>query len=259
MGATSVLVTNQAQTFIWVGHGLKLHIPQGALPAGLKECRLFIKVGLSDQFALPQNTFLVSAVYFLDSEPRCTFSQPITVEIQHCVKTTYTSSLSFVHAKCFQTDLPYVFNTVKGGDFSSFSQYGCLQLDHCFSHWVMGVVCNGTENNSMLAETALLQYCASLYYLKKDLEREIHIVITRGQEAVSSEPLCSYCCSLLSHAIFIQVVQRRYTAKNATVGPALPVEFEAETISLQLPPIGIYKDGWKIILLQNQMVGCTAY
>ena len=40
---TSVLVTNQSQTFHWAGYELKLHIPKEALPTGLKECRLLIK------------------------------------------------------------------------------------------------------------------------------------------------------------------------------------------------------------------------
>ena len=252
---TSVLFTNEAQSFCWEGYGLRLHIPQGALPAGLEECRLVIGVCLSGQFAFPQNTSLVSAVYYLNSEPCCKFSKPVTVEIQHCVKSTHISRLSFVQAKCSQAHLPYEFKAVEEGVFSSFSRYSCMQLTHLFSQ-LLGVVYNGTLYNSMLVpEAAPLQICASLYYLKK--EREVHIVITRGREAVSSEPLCSYWCSLLSHIAFIQVVQREYTDKGATAGPDLPVEFEAETISLQLPPI--LKDGWKITPLQNQMVGCTLH
>ena len=114
---TSILITNQSQTFKWTGHGLKLHIPQGSLPVGLEECRLLMKVGLSGQFELPQNTSLVSAVYWLDSEPRREFSKHLTLEIQHCVKPTDTSKLSFVQAKCSQTDLPYEFKNVEGGTF----------------------------------------------------------------------------------------------------------------------------------------------
>jgi len=78
IGETSLPVTNQAQTFSWAGHGMKLHIPPNSLPAKLKQCKLHIKVGLSGQFALPENTSLVSAVYWLDSEPRCKFSKSIT-------------------------------------------------------------------------------------------------------------------------------------------------------------------------------------
>ena len=86
----SVLITNQAQTFHWAGYGLKLHVPQGALPADLEECRVLVKVGISGQFALPEYTSLVSAVYWLDSEPRCKFLLPLTLEIQHCAMSSHT-------------------------------------------------------------------------------------------------------------------------------------------------------------------------
>ena len=87
---TSVLVTNEAQTFNWKAYGLKLHIPPGSLPADLEECRLLIKVGISGQFELPENTSLVSAIYWVDNEPQCKFSQPLTMEIQHCMRETYS-------------------------------------------------------------------------------------------------------------------------------------------------------------------------
>ena len=181
---TSVLITNQAQTFNWRGYGLKLHIPQGALPAGLEECRLLIKVGLSGQFALPENTSLVSAVYWIDSEPRHKFTQLLTVEIQHCVKLAHTSKLSFVHAKCSQKYLPYEFEAKEGGVFSSESGYGCVQLTH-FSIWSLIY--------KMLVPGVL--YCARLYHLRKGVNRiDIHFVITKDLEThatVSSKSLSS--------------------------------------------------------------------
>ena len=172
---TSVLVTNKAQTFHWAGYGLKLHIPQDALPTGLEECRLLIKVGLSGQFTFPENTSFVSAVYWLDSEPRGKFSQPLTLEMQHCVKATHTSRLSFVHAKCSQRNLPYTFEILEGGEFSSLSAYGSIQLHH-FSLLTL-------VKRLMLGEDDVT-YRASLYYLKKGVnQREIHFVITKDQEA----------------------------------------------------------------------------
>ena len=171
---TSVLVTNQAQTFHWAGYGLKLHIPHGALPAGFDQCRLLIKVGLSGQFALPQNTSLVSAVYCLDSEPRCKFSQPLTLEIQHCAMPSQTSRPSFALARCSQRNLPYTFEIVEGGEFSSLSAYGCIQLDSFSLITLVKRLILGEDDVS---------YRASLYYLKKGVnQREIHFVITKNQE-----------------------------------------------------------------------------
>ena len=186
---TSVLVTNKAQTFHWVGYGLKLHIPQGALPPGLEECRLLIKVGLSGQFALPHNTSLVSAIYWLDSEPRCKFSQPLTLEMQHCVKPVHSSRLSFVHAKCSQKNLPYTFEILKGGEFSSLSAYGCIQLHH-FS--LLGVGCNDPI-------TGVRLYRACLFYLSSGANlRNIHFVITWDEEPHTTVSQCAFavghCC-----------------------------------------------------------------
>ena len=171
----SVLITNKAQTFHWVGYGLKLHVPQGALPANLDECRLRIKVGISGHFALPQNTSLVSAVYWLDSEPRCKFSQPFTLEIQHCAMPSQTSRLSFAIAKCSQKNLPYTFEILEGGEFSSLSAYGCIQLQHFSLITLVKRKIWGEDN---------VRYRASLYYIKREVNlRDIHFVITKDQEA----------------------------------------------------------------------------
>ena len=182
---TSVLITNQARTFNWKGYGLKLHIPPGSLPAGLEECRLLMKVGLSGQFALPENTSLVSAVYWIDSEPRRRFTQLLTVEIQHCVNLGLTSKLSFVHAKCSQKYLPYTFEEAKEeGKFSTKSTYGCVQLTH-FSIWSI-----------IMQLVSGVQYRARLYYLRKGVNRiDIHFVITKDLDVhtkVSSELYCTH-------------------------------------------------------------------
>lgn len=178
---TSVLITNQAQNFNWAGYGLKLRIPQQSLPAGLEECRLFLKVGLSGQFELPQNTSLMSAVYWLDNEPQCKFSKHLTLEIQHCAKPTYTSKLSFVQAECSQTHLPYEFKDVEGGVFSNDSIYGCVQHDH-FSLWT--TVCD-----TFLSRVQL--YCARLYYLRRGLNQiDIYFVITKDLETHTTVREC---------------------------------------------------------------------
>ena len=172
IGETSILVTNQAQSFQWEGYGLKLHVPEGILP-DFEYCRLFIKVGLSGEFKLPENTCLVSAVYWIDSEPRCKFSKPgIRIEIQHCSKNH--QSLSFVRAKCSQDVLPYTFNTLKEGQFSSIdvSSYGSIHLSH-FSMVAVGQ--KGREDP---------RYCAGFYYIgSKSTFWRVHFVVIKDLEA----------------------------------------------------------------------------
>ena len=173
IGETNILVTNQAQSFRWKGYGLKLHVPRGVLPPGLEHCRLYIKVGLSGEFKLPQNTSFVSAVYWIDSKPRCKFSKPIRMEIQHCSKSHESSALSFVRAKCSQEILPYTFNLLEG-DFYSLdtSSYGSVNLSH-FS--LLGVVQIGGEDP---------QYCAGFHYIHSNLaSSKVHFVVTKNLEA----------------------------------------------------------------------------
>ena len=190
---TSVQVTNQSQTFHWADYGLKLHIPQKALPANLEECKLLIKVALSGQFALPEETSLVSAVYWLDSEPRCKFSQPLTIEVQHCATSSQISRLTFALARCSQNDLPYTFKILEGGKFSSHSTYGCIQLNHFSLITLVKRLILGEDN---------VKYRARLYYLKKNtFQRDIHFVITKDQEAHATVRYCLH--SKLLKVIFV--------------------------------------------------------
>ena len=171
IGETSFIIfANRPRSFHWAGYGLKLHIPQEALPANVEECRLLIKVGLSGKFALPPDLSLMSAIYWLDTEPRCKFSKPIALEVQHCANHTQSSKLSFVHAKCSQKELPYSLKILEEGVFSPYTSYGSIQLNHFSFAAVAG---NGEP-----------QYCARLYYTVNDLTtRTAHFVITKNLDA----------------------------------------------------------------------------
>lgn len=172
IASISFIVTNEAQYFKWAGYGLNVSIPQGSLPANLKECRFLIKIGLSGQLALPQNTTLVSGVYWLDTEPCCKFSKPIVLEVQHCANPTQTSELSFIHARCSQKELPYDFKTLEGGAFTPHSSYGTIPMSH-FS--IVAVTQKGKGDP---------KYCAGLYYVGSKLSSLIaHFVITKNFDA----------------------------------------------------------------------------
>ena len=101
--------------------------PTGELPAGVKQCELLIIRITSSQFALPHNTTLISAIYWVDSEPPCKFWQPLKVGIEHCATSSKTSRLSF--AKCSQNGPPYPSRCRKKG--SSIIRVGTYQC--CFS------------------------------------------------------------------------------------------------------------------------------
>ena len=98
--ATSVSVTQSAQLFHWKGYGLKLQIPQQALPSHLKTCTITITATLSGQYQFPENTELVSPVFWLKCEPSCKFKVPLDLHIQHCALPDNSSCLFMATATC---------------------------------------------------------------------------------------------------------------------------------------------------------------
>ena len=51
------------------------------------------------------------------------------------------------------------------------------------------------------------------------------------------------------------MVKQVYTARDATLGPHLPVVFEGSSITLQLPPNDETLGGWKLLSLFPPVVG----
>ena len=116
----------QSKTFEWKRHGLKLSIPEGALPSDEAEGAIDIKAGFAGQFQLPENAQLVSPMYWLCCRHK--FQHPVTLEIQQCAVVRNRSSLCFVASKCSQKGLPYKFKVLSNGTFSQLSLYGTIAL-----------------------------------------------------------------------------------------------------------------------------------
>ena len=118
-----------SRSFEWQGCGLKLHIPEGSVPAEHKECRIDARAGFSGQFTFPDDSQLVSCVYWLSCSHK--FLTPVTLEIQHCTSLhdpSRFSSLQFVAAKSSEPELPYQFRALDKGTFSPHSTYGSIQV-----------------------------------------------------------------------------------------------------------------------------------
>ena len=184
-----VVYSSHYQQITWPGYGLRLNIPKGCLPAGVEQCTINIKASLAGQYEFPENSHLVSAVFWLRCEDVNKFTRPTTVEIQHCAKLENVTNLklSFVRAVCCQKQLPYTFKQLPEGNFSSHSSYGVIELN---SFSGVGVTQEGSEDR---------EYCSQLFYLGQPDRCKIHYVVTWNTEAhlTVSYVLC-YC-----EAIFI--------------------------------------------------------
>ena len=185
IGETAVTVPNQGICFQWEGYGFKLHVPEGSLPVGIGECRINIRVSLSGQFQLPEDSDLLSPVFWISA--LCKFSKPVTLEIQHCAlreDETILSDLSFVSAKCSQRDLPYKFKQLDGGTFTTDSAYGSIQLTH-FS----GIGITGKRKTPR-------SYCAHLYHAMKQIDDwRFYLAITQDHPTPNTVHIFLSVCS----------------------------------------------------------------
>ena len=171
-GEASLTVTNKAQQFIWKNFGLRLTIPSGVLPPDVDKCDLLIKASLSGNYQFPRKYHLVSPIFWIHCKPNCKLAKPITLEVQHCALDKNISKLSFVKASCTQKELPYSFEIISGGKFSTNSSYGLVELKH-FSG--IGAAQEGTEDR---------EYCARLFYLTNSIhDRQVHFTITWNIDA----------------------------------------------------------------------------
>ena len=172
-GETSVVVHfSQGQLVEW--NGLKLHIHAGSLPEGLQQCTIFIKASLAGEYEIPENTSLVSGIFWLRCEPQCTFTKPITVEIQHCSTKQDLSKLKIVRALCNQKSLPYKFKQLKGGSFDAETFYGAIDMKGFSGAAVI-------EENP---DSERMYYSQLFYrsYLSRQQKHEIHIIFVWNTE-----------------------------------------------------------------------------
>ena len=170
---TSVIVhSSHGQLVEW--NGLKLHIHEGSLPEGVHQCKIYIKASLAGQYEIPENSHLVSAIFWLCCEPQCKFIKPITVEIQHCSTKQNLSRLKIVRAFCSQKQLPYNFKPL-GGRFNADTSYGVVEVT---SFSGVGVV----EENPVSERLYYSQLFYHSYHSHQHVH-EIHIIFTWNTEA----------------------------------------------------------------------------
>lgn len=145
-------MTNSEQLFTWDDYGLSLHIPENSLPDNLQQCSIHIKADIMEDCQLPRDTHLISAVYCLDCVPECRFSQPLTLEIQHCAKPENVSKLCFVRSSSVEHHEKGVNLETVEGHFPISSSYGFIELNS-FSKYRIHQ--KGVKDR---------KYCARCYY-----------------------------------------------------------------------------------------------
>ena len=243
---SAVIYSSHDQQITWPGFGLRLLFQADCLPAGVEQCTINIKVSIAGQYEFPENSHLVSAIFWFRCETVKEFTWPITVEIQHCAKlgSDNHTKLHFVRAVCCQKQRPYTFKQLPGGIFTSHSSKGVIELN---SFSGVGVTQEGSEDR---------EYCSQLFYLGHPNLCQIHFVVTWNLE---THLTVSLVCVILS-AIFVitgsysQIVKEEYGNGRALLGLCQIIEFESDLVTLGIPMEGISAKGWKITPLIRPVV-----
>ena len=174
---TDFVIGSHSHTLEWQRYGLKLHIPEGAVPTELRECRVDIKAGFTGQFNIPDDLQLVSCVYWLSCPQK--FVKPVTLEIEHCASlqdSSQLSSLHFIVAKCSQAELPYQFRALEKGMFAPRNSYGSIEVSQ-FSLFGITIL-------KRVWRLWSYPYYSSLYYIRKNINNwDVDFVITLHLQA----------------------------------------------------------------------------
>ena len=165
-----MLVTDSEQLFSWPEYGLSLYIPENSLPDDLHQCCIHIKASIMGDYQLPQDTHLVSAVYRMECVPKCQFSEPLTLEIQHCAKQENLSKMCILRDNSNENN--GTFQTIVNG---SQSNYGVFPHHSSYGFIELNEFCRIGVGQKRSKEH---KYCGSVYYCEEEATVcKIHFVI----------------------------------------------------------------------------------
>ena len=149
---STIQVTNSEQYFLWYGFGLNLYIPENALPSDIQQCTIQITTSImGDHDRLPEDVHLMSAVYSIKCFPKCHFSKPVTLEIQHCAKRENVHKLCFIRSKANSNFQIIASNRKSQAFFAQHTSHGFIELE-TFCQLAVGQ--RGSDERD---------YCASVY------------------------------------------------------------------------------------------------
>ena len=117
-----VLSDKLPQKLEWPGYGFIIIVPVGALPPGIT-ASVTVKVILRGQFSLPEDSELVSAIYWISCSE--VLLKEVAINIQHCAVISNeeeTTNLKFVVADSHQDKF-----IAKDGVFGVNTQYATIQ------------------------------------------------------------------------------------------------------------------------------------
>ena len=168
----------------WERHGLQLYIPEDSVDLSTPPLTMSIHASISGQYQLPDNTDLVSGIYWIICPQKFPEKHSVTLILQHCAIIEHPEQLdsfSFITANCTQKMLPYKFEEILGGVFSTDNCLGSIQLYHFSGYGVVGKKRKREEverGTKRVKEEAERSYVIRAYYISQGANNWLtHIVV----------------------------------------------------------------------------------
>ena len=131
----------ETQLINWEEYGLRIDVPGGSL-LSTETADVAVVALVGGQFAFPENTILVSAVYAVALSK--SLQESLKIEMQHCVclaeQPSLTKYLKFATAPTNGVKPPYRFVTLEGGEFNCDSSYGTISCRTFSFFCILGFV-----------------------------------------------------------------------------------------------------------------------
>ena len=125
----------------WEEYGLRIDVPRESL-LSTETVDVAVVALVGGQFAFPENTILVSAVYAVAVST--SLRESLRIEMQHCVclaeQPSLTKYLKFATAPTNGIKPPYHFVTLEGGEFNCHSSYGTINCRTFSFFCILGIV-----------------------------------------------------------------------------------------------------------------------
>ena len=140
------IIGSNYQKVSWNGYGFQVTVPEGAVSKDVT-VYLAVKSILSGQFKLPDDTCLVSDIYWVSASE--SFLKSVSVHIQHCAiisSEAEASNYKFILGRCTQKSRPYTF-TIKDGILAPHSQLATISVKQ-FS--IFAVIFKGRGNPRLM-------------------------------------------------------------------------------------------------------------
>ena len=127
-GETVLEITgSRHQEVSWDNYGFHISVPDGAVSSDVT-VSLAVKAIMSGQFQLPDDTHLVSSIYWVSASQ--VFDKEVSVHFEHCGiinSEEEAFNYKFIVGRCSQKNLPYKFK-IRDAVFSPQSHLGTINV-----------------------------------------------------------------------------------------------------------------------------------